>query len=126
MKEKRNLPIGIQTFEELISKNCVYIDKTQFIQNLTSVGKPYFLSRPRRFGKSLFLSTLKSYFEGRKDLFEGLAISKSEKEWKKYPVFYFDFNAQNNPVVIPRRITTQIHIKRVLLSEKNLFILSKK
>lgn len=53
---------------------------------------PYFLSRPRRFGKSLFLSTLKSYFEGRKDLFEGLAISKTETEWKKYPVFYFDFN----------------------------------
>lgn len=95
MTKKRHLPIGIQTFEELISKNCVYIDKTQFIQNLISVGKPYFLSRPRRFGKSLFLSTLKSYFEGRKDLFEGLAISKSEKEWKKYPVFYFDFNGQN-------------------------------
>lgn len=95
MTKKRNLPIGIQTFEELISRNCVYIDKTQFIQNLISVGKPYFLSRPRRFGKSLFLSTLKSYFEGRKDLFEGLAISKSEKEWKKYPVFYFDFNGQN-------------------------------
>jgi predicted Zn-dependent peptidase len=57
-----------------------------------SVGKPYFLSRPRRFGKSLFLSTLKAYFEGRKDLFEGLEISKTEKEWKKYPVLYFDFN----------------------------------
>ena len=92
MTEKRNLPIGIQTFEELITKNCVYIDKTQFIKNLTNIGKPYFLSRPRRFGKSLFLSTLKSYFEGRKDLFEGLAISKTETEWKKHPVFYFDFN----------------------------------
>lgn len=95
MTERRNLPIGIQTFEELITKNCIYVDKTQFIQNLTSIGKPYFLSRPRRFGKSLFLSTLKSYFEGRKDLFEGLAISKIETEWKKYPVLYFDFNGQN-------------------------------
>ena len=92
MTERRNLPIGIQTFEELIKKNCVYIDKTHFIKNLTSIGKPYFLSRPRRFGKSLFLSTLKSYFEGRKDLFEGLAISKTETEWKKYPVLHFDFN----------------------------------
>lgn len=92
MTERRNLPIGIQTFEELIAKNCIYVDKTQFIKNLTSIGKPYFLSRPRRFGKSLFLSTLKSYFEGRKDLFEGLAISKTETEWKKYPVLYFDFN----------------------------------
>ncbi len=95
MNEKRNLPIGIQTFEEIRQKKCVYVDKTQFIEKLTSVGKPYFLSRPRRFGKSLFLTTLKSYFEGRSDLFEGLAISKTEKEWKKYPVFHFDFNGQN-------------------------------
>ena len=62
-------------------------------------GKPYFLSRPRRFGKSLFLSTLRSYFEGRKDLFEGLAISKTETEWKEYPVFYFDFTGKNYETV---------------------------
>ena len=74
MTAKRNLPIGIQTFEELREKNYIYIDKTSFIDKLVNSGKPYFLSRPRRFGKSLFLSTLKSYFEGRKDLFEGLAI----------------------------------------------------
>ena len=92
MTERRNLPIGIQTFEELRTKNCVYIDKTQYIETLANFGKPYFLSRPRRFGKSLFLSTLRSYFEGRKDLFEGLAISRVEAEWKKYPVFYLDFN----------------------------------
>lgn len=92
MTANRNLPIGIQTFEELREKNYIYIDKTSFIDKLVNSGKPYFLSRPRRFGKSLFLSTLKSYFEGRKDLFEGLAISKTETEWKKYPVFYFDFN----------------------------------
>lgn len=92
MNEIRNLPIGVQSFEEVKIKNCIYIDKTKFIAPLLSVGKPYFLSRPRRFGKSLFLSTLKAYFEGRKDLFEGLEISKTEKEWKKYPVLYFDFN----------------------------------
>lgn len=92
MTKRRSLPIGIQTFEELITKNFIYVDKTQYIEKMVHIGKPYFLSRPRRFGKSLFLSTLRSYFEGRKDLFEGLAISKTETEWKKYPVFYFDFN----------------------------------
>ena len=92
MAEKRNLPIGIQTFEDIRNRGCVYVDKTQFVENLAAVGKPYFLSRPRRFGKSLFLSTLRSYFEGRKDLFEGLAISKRETEWRQYPVFSLDFN----------------------------------
>ena len=93
--ERRNLPIGIQTFEKIRKDNCVYVDKTQFVWELAKYKCPYFLSRPHRFGKSLFLSTLKSYFEGRKDLFEGLAISKTETEWKKYPVLYFDFNGQN-------------------------------
>ncbi len=88
----RKLPIGIQTFEELREKDYTYIDKTVFIEKLVNVGKPYFLSRPRRFGKSLFLSSLRSYFEGKKDLFEGLSIAKTETEWKQYPVFYLDFN----------------------------------
>ena len=92
MMGKRNLPIGIQTFDEIRNRACVYVDKTAFIEKLVSVGKPYFLSRPRRFGKSLFLSTLRSYFEGRRDLFEGLDIAKTETEWKSYPVFYLDFN----------------------------------
>ena len=92
MNKPRYLPIGIQTFEKIRMDNAVYVDKTQFIEELTRYKCPYFLSRPRRFGKSLFLSTLRSYFEGRKDLFKGLAISKTETEWKKYPVFYFDFN----------------------------------
>ena len=92
MTEQRYLPIGIQTFEKIINGKAVYVDKTQYIELLTRYKCPYFLSRPRRFGKSLFLSTLRSYFEGRKDLFEGLAISKTETEWKQYPVFYFDFN----------------------------------
>ncbi len=95
MSEMRNLPIGIQTFEKIRENSCVYVDKTQFIKRLAEYKCPYFLSRPRRFGKSLFLSTLKSYFEGRKDLFEGLAISKSETEWKKYPVIYLDFTGKN-------------------------------
>lgn len=92
MTEKRSLPIGVQSFEKLRENNCVYVDKTQFIAELIKYKCPYFLSRPRRFGKSLFLSSLKCYFEGRKDLFEGLEISRTEKGWKKYPVFYLDFN----------------------------------
>ena len=95
MDKKRYLPVGIQTFEELRTKGYIYVDKTHFIDSIVRIGKPYFLSRPRRFGKSLFLSTLKSYFEGRKDLFEGLAISRTETEWKKYPVLHFDFTGKN-------------------------------
>ena len=95
MDKKRYLPVGIQTFEELRTKGYIYVDKTHFIDSIVRIGKPYFLSRPRRFGKSLFLSTLKSYFEGRRDLFEGLAISRTETEWKKYPVLHFDFTGKN-------------------------------
>lgn len=92
MVERRKLPIGIQTFEKIRAGDYVYVDKTSFISELVKYKCPYFLSRPRRFGKSLFLSTLRSYFEGRKDLFEGLAISETETVWKHYPVFYLDFN----------------------------------
>ena len=99
MNKPRYLPIGIQTFEKIRVDNAVYVDKTQFIEELSHYKCPYFLSRPRRFGKSLFLSTLRSYFEGRKDLFEGLAISKTETEWKEYPVFYFDFTGKNYETV---------------------------
>ncbi|MDR1974805.1 MAG: ATP-binding protein [Bacteroidales bacterium] len=90
----RGLPLGIQDFADIRDRNLVYIDKTMFIPPLLATGKPYFLSRPRRFGKSLFMSTLKYYFEGRKDLFEGLAIAEVEKDWTKYPVFHLDFNAE--------------------------------
>ncbi|MDR1974119.1 MAG: ATP-binding protein [Bacteroidales bacterium] len=89
----RRLPLGIQDFAKLRTEKLVYIDKTGFIPELTATSSPYFLSRPRRFGKSLLLSTLKYYFEGRKDLFEGLAIADVEKDWTKYPVFHLDFNA---------------------------------
>ncbi|MBR1402606.1 MAG: AAA family ATPase [Treponema sp.] len=95
MGAPRKLPIGIQAFEKLREEGYVYVDKTALINTLSHTSTRYFLSRPRRFGKSLFLSTLKSYFEGRKDLFEGLAISESETEWKKYPVLYFDFTGKS-------------------------------
>ena len=90
----RKLPIGIQTFSEIREQNYIYIDKTAFIWRITNSGKPYFLSRPRHFGKSLLLSTFEAYFEGRKDLFEGLAIAEMEKNWKKYPVLHLDLNAK--------------------------------
>lgn len=86
-------PIGIQTFEQLRNRDCVYVDKTTFIHQLVCCGvTTFFLSRPRRFGKSLLLSTIDAYFKGRKDLFEGLAIYELEKEWKSYPVLHFDFS----------------------------------
>ncbi len=85
-------PIGIQTFEQIREDGYVYVDKTDLIYSLANEGKIYFLSRPRRFGKSLLISTLENYFLGRKELFKGLAIEKLEKEWKEYPVFHIDFN----------------------------------
>ena len=85
----RLYPIGIQTFEEIITKNMLYVDKTEYVYRMANTGKYFFLSRPRRFGKSLLTSTFKSYFEGRKDLFKGLAIEKLEKEWAEYPVLHF-------------------------------------
>ncbi len=88
-------PIGIQNFEQIIEGGYVYLDKTNLVYDLVHNGKIYFLCRPRRFGKSLLVSTLKCYFEGRKELFEGLAIAELEKEWKQYPMFHIDFNAKN-------------------------------
>ena len=95
MNTIRRLPIGIQDFEYLRTNNYLYVDKTQFIYQLLQHGKPYFLARPRRFGKSLFLSTLKAFFKGKKELFEGLKIAELEKEWTEYPVFYLDFNRES-------------------------------
>ena len=89
----RRLPIGIQSFEKLREGGFLYVDKTRQIHNLVSGDATYvFLGRPRRFGKSLLTSTLRSYFEGRKDLFEGLAIAEMEQEWTQYPVFHFDMS----------------------------------
>ena len=97
----RKLPIGIQSFKDLREKNFLYVDKTEYLFRLVNNGKVYFLSRPRRFGKSLFLSTLAAYFLGQKELFTGLYLEKAEEEqarfeqrtaWEAYPVLYLDFN----------------------------------
>lgn len=86
-------PIGIQTFERIRKENKLYIDKTEYIYRMTHSGGCYFfLSRPRRFGKSLLVSTFESYFSGKKELFEGLAIEKLEQEWMEYPVLHFDMS----------------------------------
>ena len=103
MQEIRKMPIGVQDFEDLRRNKYVYVDKTNYVYRLAQMGKVYFLSRPRRFGKSLLLSTLKQYFLGNKDIFKGLAIEKLEEEnptsfdkvaWVKHPVIYIDLNSQ--------------------------------
>ncbi|WP_299169448.1 ATP-binding protein [uncultured Bacteroides sp.] len=88
-------PIGIQSFDQIIEDGYVYIDKTDLVYQLTHEGKIYFLSRPRRFGKSLLVSTLEHYFLGHKELFKGLKIDQLEKDWNVYPVFHVDFNGSN-------------------------------
>lgn len=88
----RIYPIGIQNFEDLRNNNNVYVDKTELIYRLANTNKVYFLSRPRRFGKSLLVSTLDAYFRGKKELFHGLAMEQLEKEWKSYPVLHIDFS----------------------------------
>lgn len=88
-------PIGIQSFDQIIEDGYIYVDKTDLVYRLTHEGKIYFLSRPRRFGKSLLVSTLENYYLGRKELFHGLAIEKLETEWAVHPVFHVDFNGGN-------------------------------
>ena len=88
-------PIGIQDFESIINGGYTYVDKTALIYRLVTEGKIYFLSRPRRFGKSLLVSTLEAYFKGKKDMFNGLAIDSLEKEWAEYPVFHLSFGGEN-------------------------------
>lgn len=111
---EKKLPVGIQSFEK-IRKDCFfYVDKTDYVYQLVHNNVPYFLSRPRRFGKSLLLSTMKAYWEGKKELFAGLKIEKLEKDnldaWKKYPVFYFDFNGVNyqQPDALEEALNTQM------------------
>ena len=91
-KRLKRLPVGIQTFSEIIGLDCLYIDKTEYVWNMIHLSKYIFLSRPRRFGKSLLVSTLQAYFEGRRDLFKGLFIETVEKEWTEYPVLRFDMS----------------------------------
>ena len=119
MNISRKLPIGIQSFEKLRRDGYLYIDKTLFIWKLVQTSSPYFLSRPRRFGKSLFLSALSAYFLGQKELFKGLYLEKAEEEqavlenraaWQEYPVLYLDFN------------TGQYNTERSLMSQLNLLL----
>ena len=100
-------PIGIQSFERIIEDGYVYVDKTDLIFRLTHEGSIYFLSRPRRFGKSLLVSTLENYYLGRKELFRGLAIDSLETEWAVHPVFHVDFNGGNftNPGELEQKIS---------------------
>ena len=93
-QQLKKCPIGIQTFDKLREGGFLYVDKTAMIYQIASTSTPYFLSRPRRFGKSLLLSTFEAYFQGRKDLFQGLAIEQLEKEWEEYPVLHLDLNAR--------------------------------
>ena len=104
MEIKRKMPIGGQNFQDLRKKGFVYVDKTSYVFQLINGSKVYFLSRPRRFGKSLFLSTLEAYFLGKRELFRGLYLEKAEEKlaqlenreaWQEYPVLYLDFTAKN-------------------------------
>ena len=114
-------PIGIQSFEQIIEDGYVYLDKTKLVYDLAHNGKIYFLSRPRRFGKSLLVSTLKCYFEGKKDLFKGLAIDRLEKEWKRYPVFHLDFNGNNfsNPNELMVRLENYVATQEVIYGKSS-------
>lgn len=113
--EKRLLPISVQSFEKLRESNCIYVDKTEYIYRLVHDVAQFFLSRPRRFGKSLLLSTLKAYWEGKKELFSGLEIEKLEADnaeaWEPYPVFYFDFNGENYDITPVEDVIVK-HLKR--------------
>jgi len=107
----KKLPIGIQTFQNIITENYCYVDKTQYVSRLVSEGKYFFLSRPRRFGKSLFLSTLKSAFSGQKELFQGLFLDRNWDWEQKWPVIHISFDAGDAEVgKIFRRFLIQFFI----------------
>ena len=105
-------PIGIQSFEEIRNGGYVYVDKTALIYRLTSTGKYYFLSRPRRFGKSLLVSTMEAYFSGRKELFEGLAMESLEKEWTEYPVLHLDLTGSSYTDISQLNISLDQHLRK--------------
>ena len=105
-------PIGIQSFEEIRSGGYVYVDKTALIYKLTSTGKYYFLSRPRRFGKSLLVSTMEAYFSGRKELFEGLAMASLEKEWVSYPILHLDLTGSSYTDISHLIISLDQHLRK--------------
>ena len=113
---RRRYPIGIQTFSEIRRLGCLYIDKTALIYDLVSSGKIFFLSRPRRFGKSLLVTTLEAYFSGRNELFGGLAMESLEKDWTEYPVLHFDFSGTKYFSV--EDLEGQFRIQLSLMEEK--------
>ncbi|MGM9740033.1 MAG: AAA family ATPase, partial [Candidatus Cryptobacteroides sp.] len=100
-------PIGIQSFSEIRENGYVYVDKTALMYKMVKEGKYYFLSRPRRFGKSLLISTLEAYSLGKKELFEGLAVAELEKDWIEYPVLHLDLNTEkyDTPEVLYNKIS---------------------
>lgn len=102
----RKFPIGIQNFESLINDGYVYVDKTSLVYKMVATGRYYFLSRPRRFGKSLLLSTIEAYLSGKKELFKGLAIEKLEQKWEEHPILHLDLNTENykEPDSLRRRL----------------------
>lgn len=102
----RKLPIGIQTFEDIRKDGYLYVDKTALMWTMANIGKPFFLSRPRRFGKSLLVSTFEAYFKGKRELFAGLAVEKLEMKWEEYPVLHLDLNA--------RKYSTQAELDAIL------------
>lgn len=106
-------PIGIQSFSEIRNGGYVYVDKTGHIYKLASTGKYYFLSRPRRFGKSLLVSTMEAYFKGKKELFNGLAIDSLENNWTKYPVLHFDFSGKSYAQPDSLADILNIHLKQM-------------
>ena len=112
----KNLPIGIQNIQEIITDGYIYVDKTQFALELIKKGKHYFLSRPRRFGKSLFVSTLEEIFKGNKDLFEGCHIAESNYDWKPYPVLYLDFGRITNKT--PEKLERNLHLLITKINKK--------
>ena len=114
--KKRILPVGIQSFKDIREKNFVYVDKTEYVWKLSTDVKNYFLSRPRRFGKSLFISTLESYFSGEKELFKGLYIeekenARGEDAWTEYPVitFYRSGGLFNEPDGLQDRLNCELY-----------------
>ncbi len=108
-KTLKRLPVGIQTFPKLVEQDCLYIDKTEYIYKMINYSNYIFLSRPRRFGKSLLVSTIQSYFEGRRKLFKGLYIDSVEKEWAAYPVLRFDMSTAKHGG--PEELTQELSSK---------------
>ena len=116
IQQRRLYPIGIQTFEKIRELDYLYIDKTEYVYQMTHADSKYlFLSRPRRFGKSLLVSTLHAYFEGRKELFQGLAIEKLEKEWVKYAVLHFDMSTAKH--VSREQLEEELNLKLLRYEE---------